>query len=749
MSSLLKESTAAHTQPTKAYVFGPFRLEAASFELRRDGQLVALTKKQFNTLLFLLDHRNRVISKDELMEAVWPDASVTEDSLTQCISCVRRALSDDPAQPHFIATVARRGYRFVAPVTEIAETTEPVALAPTENGAAGWVRPVPLEGSEPTAHAGSRVTFRAMLWPMIAVASLFAGWLVLGRVWPVGVAPPDASPGPLLFTQHAPPATRLVSGGALSPDSRHLAFVAEDEAGTRQLWIRTLAAQGPRPLDGTEGASRPFWSPDSQSIGFFANGQLKTSALGGGQPGLIATVGAVPAGGTWTTTGQIIFANFNLGLYSVSASGGNVATIRAVDRSAGERGYGWPYALPDGVHFLYAIGDWNPGGSAGGIYVGRLGSPERVRLLDIPTAAIYAPPGYLVYSRQRILMAHPFDATRLQFTGEPTGIASEAPDPLTRNGTMFSASAQGLLSFGGGGDRSKLAWFNRRGEKLGQLSTPTPLHNPALSPDEKFLFGAGFNQGQRGIWVVDLQRGASNWLIRNASAPIISSDGSQLAFSFGELGTGLYVRSTGGGEGDELLTRTTQWAITDDWSQDGRYIVYETITPESGRDLWLIPRFGDRQPTPFLQNAANETQGRVSPDGRWIAYASDESGSWEVYVQSFPRPGNRQTISTGGGAQPQWRRDGLELFYLSADRSLMAVDVKPGPTLEVTKPNALFRIDMTVDLNTYRNQYAVSRDAQRFLVDVTDEEAGDPISVLLNWHTRHPAASTGKIIAAW
>jgi len=713
-----------------AYTFGAFRIDLSRRQLVRDNQPLTLSPKTFDALTLLVRHHDRVVGKDELMSSVWPDSFVSEDSLTQNISALRRALGDDPSQPKFIATVARRGYRFIAAVVEVRDRPSPMASSPMRvasdfpeaqlETAATLPAPTPVAGIP---------TGGPLLWAVVAGAAIL---LVVGASTRLlrSSAPPAI--GPLHFTQDLPGGTSLASGGLISPDSRYLAFVAQDEnSGKTQLWLRSLDSSEPRALEGTEGASRPFWSPDSQFIGFFAGSKIKRIGVTSGPPQtLTPTVGARPSGGTWASSGLILYADSG-SLCSVPAAGGRSTVVLEPASTAQEVSLRAPQFLPDGRHFLYVVASPNP--ERAGTYVGSLDSKEKTRLLDAVNSSVtFTPPGHLTYVREHLLMSQPFDVTRFALAGDARTIAgnvSANPD--------ISASAGGLLAYGGGTTAERLVWFDRSGERTGAVDIPTVLHNLTFSPDQKQLLGSSVEPTQSGVWLVDLDRGVSTRFVPDGGAAAWSPDGTQITFTAARLpgAGGIYLRSMVGRSDDELASSTSDPKVIQDWSPEGRYVVYVSGNLRTKNDLWLLPRFGDRKPVPFLTTPANEIQAQVSPNGRWIAYASDESGAWEVNVQSFPMPGAKRTISPNGGTEPQWRGDGKELFYLSPDHMMTAVDIDPaGATLQAGKPKPLFRAPVLGSLSDYRNYYAVTSDGRRFLIDsVAADSKQEPITVLVNW----------------
>jgi Tol biopolymer transport system component len=482
--------------------------------------------------------------------------------------------------------------------------------------------------------------------------------------------------------------------------------------------------------------SDPSGLPDSQFLGFVANGRLKIVPAAGGAVRMLATVRNNYAAGAAWGDDVIVFANWRGGLDAVRPSGAPVKAITSLDSAGQDTSHQWPSFLTDNHHFVFVVDSSKP--ERAGIYVGSIDGDAPRRILDASHAvAVFAPPDHLLFVRNNTLMAQSFDSVRAQLQGEPSTLADSVTPPDIRNSAIVSASMGGLVAFGGGTTQRRLAWFDRRGTRLATIDAPGTLTNPTFSPDEKQLLAVSFDPELRGVWLLDLERGAPNRLVPDGTMPMPSPAGDTIAFgSARNAGVfDMYLRRLDGPAGDESLLQTNESKFINDWSPDGRFIIFDSSNAKTGEDLWILPTFGDRRPVPYLQTEYNEVQSRISPNGRWVAYSSDESGIFDVYLQSFPTPGAKQIVSIRGGAEPVWRKDGRELYYMAADRTLMAVDVEDsGSTLRVARPRALFRAPVSGPLNVYRSHYAATADGQRFVLDAVDApSARESISVMANW----------------
>jgi serine/threonine protein kinase len=534
------------------------------------------------------------------------------------------------------------------------------------------------------------------------------------------------------------PPTSDPTGLTLSPDGRLLAFVASAE-GQPRLWLRPLDSAAAQPLAGTEGATDPFWSPDSQSIGFFAGDKLRRIHVAGGPPQTLASA-PNDLGGTWNRDGLIVFApSWQAPLYRVPALGGNPLAITQLDPPH-HMAHGWPQFLPDGRHLLFFAS-----GADSGIYLGSLDSDEIRLLIAADTTAVYAPPGYLLFMRQRTLFAQRFDATRLDLIGDAVPIADSVAFNSTNNIGGFSVSETGMLAYraASGAARRCIAWFDRSGKEVGTLGgvDENNLRHPELSPDGRRLAIDRTVQRNADVWLIDTMQGVPSRFTFDGAAdsfPIWSPDGSRIIFCSNRKGSfDLYQKASSGAGDDELLLESALDEFPNDWSPDGRFVLYVQVEPKTGFDIMVLPLFGARKPYPFVNTSFSEGNAQFSPDGRWVAYQSNESGRSEIYVQPFLGPGGKWQVSTNGGIEPRWSRDGKELFFIAPDAKLMAAPIKfSGESPKSGVPEALFqtRIVDGGQIISAKHQYAVAPNGQRFLINVTvNESTVLPITIITNW----------------
>jgi serine/threonine protein kinase len=517
----------------------------------------------------------------------------------------------------------------------------------------------------------------------------------------------------------------------ISPDGQKIAFTATSADGKSMLYVRNLDSSEIKLLPGSENALEPFWSPDSRSIAYASNGKLKRSDLAGGNAQVLCDATRL-TGGTWNKDGVIVFqADFRTKLSQVSAQGGEPkpATVRPDDQDV-ERQRN-PYFLPDGRHYLFGgnLGDNQPG-----IWAGSLDSPEIKQLMTINTPFVYAPPGYLIFVRNEALVAQAFDAANITLSGEPlpiiTGQRTEIGAPR-----RFSVSDNGVLVWQERWQRDyQLVWFDREGKQQGTVDAPMKLllgQDPYLSPDGKRVVV----KREQNLWVIDLEKGTGLRITSNASQlPVWSPDGSRILYH--GMNGGMSVKAASGVGDPETLLVGPNWPAA--WSPDGRFIIFLCRGVKTRHDLWVLPMVGDRKEYLLLNSSFDDRDPQLSPNGRWLTYSTDETGNYEIYVQSFSADGklgtDKKRVSTTGGRYPVWRRDGSELFFVAADGQLMSSAVKTGGIeFEFAAPKALFKTRMLASGTNY-HELDVAPDGQRFLIGtLIGESKAPPPTVILNW----------------
>jgi serine/threonine protein kinase/Tol biopolymer transport system component len=533
---------------------------------------------------------------------------------------------------------------------------------------------------------------------------------------------------------------------AISPDGRYLAFVGS-EKGKQQLILRLIEKLEVTPLEGTEGAVYPFWSPDSKSIGFFADRKLKRIEAAGGPPVEIADAPNA-RGGTWNKDDLIVFApNYLDGLYSVSAKPGSQRTlITKVDSESHQLGHIFPQFLPDGHQLLFFAWGGKPGK---GIYLASLDSPNAKRLpIESDMPAFYAQPGYLLFMLKDSLFAQRFDAKRSELTGNPALVDNfvECDASLYLGG--FSTSDTGILAYrtAAAGPR-ELVWFDRSGKQVGKLGEPhensTGLPELNHPKDTSLVMNRDDAAGSSDIWLIDTVSGRETRLQSHAIHPVWSPDSSKIVFcssSIRDNSVGdLYINTLSTDKIELLPTESRRFKVPLDWSKDPQYILYSQLEEgTTGFDIYALQLLDERKRITVANTTSNEVMGKFSPDAKWVAFESyNESGKPEIYIQQFPGPGARQPVSKGGGIAPRWSYDGRELFYICpGDKKLMVVTIgRDGQNLKIGEPVELFSTQIAGDVFAPgRKQYDVSSSSQRFLINtIVDEPAVAPITIVTNW----------------
>jgi Tol biopolymer transport system component len=585
-----------------------------------------------------------------------------------------------------------------------------------------------------------RLRARALPWGLAAVA--VAGAAALTSVHFRETPPAQQS---VRFQIRAPEKSP-VAAFALSPDGRYLAFAtgypfAEVRGGTR-LWLRPIDSLDARALPGTEGISvlpdQFFWSPDSEFIGFVTqDGKLKKVSVNGGLPQTVVSSVTPITRGAWGRNGVILLVRGpGLPIQRVSDVGGALVDVT---KNIDGRSRFQPQFLPDGRHFLYYV----TGGSAeaNGVYLASLEDDAQAkRLLPDSTVAKYVPSGvpgrsgYLLFVSETTLMAQPFDADTLRLTGRIL--------PVAESVGRFSVSQNGALAYMAGGEtfQQELVWVDRDGSQVGVAAAAAQYRFVRLSPDEKSIAFDRNEDGNSDVWALDLVRGVPSRITFDPMTdrlPIWSPDGRRILWSRGTGNVDLYIKAASGtGQDEKLIALGTAFGSATDWSRDGKFVLYTRPGNKTGQDLWMAPQSASasgepQKPFPYLASRFNEGHGAFSPDGHWIAYESDESGRPEVYVQGFPLTNQKMRISTGGGTDAAWSKNGGELFYLAADRNLMAVPYRA--TVTTFEPGA-GEVLFPVPGNVLHRSYAVTGDGRRFLIGKpVDENLSGPITWVLNW----------------
>jgi DNA-binding winged helix-turn-helix (wHTH) protein/Tol biopolymer transport system component len=696
----------------RVFRFGVFEVDAATAELRKQGLRIRLQEQPSQILLMLLERAGEVVGREEICRKLWPpDTFVDFDqSLATALRKLRQALSDDAETPHYIETIPKQGFRFVAPVERIFAVNSPPA-AETKRGP----------------HEAQRIP---ILWwaafGAICLVSLFLGWRVNTRQ-----TAGDAQQLMRLTRSSILPPSRWHfehSSFSVSPDGTRFAFVAFGPEGNDKLWVRPLSTSNAQQINGTEGALLPFWSPDSRQIGFFAAGKLAIVDLDSGAVRAICEAPFARGGGTWGRNGTIVFSPFVNGpLFRVSDRGGAAVQVTRIAQRGSGQGHRWPSFLPDGTHFLYSEsgGPQDPHGQS--IYVGSLdgGSPKLIASKTSGNPEYAA--GYLVYGHDHILWAQPFDLRRLELSGSATPLTSQELDQeRSFSHAEFSVSANGALVFQSLSDSSaRLAWFDIAGKELGQVGE-TGYLDPRLSPDGHYLAVASDDErnGKAVIRVLDFTRGISSRLTDGGfeGSPAWSSDSKRITYR--TIDSLTEVPADGLGP-PQILLKGEAYLGHLDWSVDGKLVF--TVFSGDSPSLEVYSK-SDRSVVSFGIGA----EARFSPDGKWVAYVGPLStnDSDAILIAPLRGPGGPIRVSSGSGAQPMWAHDGRRLFYVAPNRKLMMVEFDPRAK-SVSVPRVLFQTRIIAP-NFTDTQYAVSRD-DHFLINSFPANSSSPLTLITGW----------------
>ncbi len=534
---------------------------------------------------------------------------------------------------------------------------------------------------------------------------------------------------------------------ALSRDGTRIAFIARQD-GKSMLWVRALGVGTAERLAGTEGAAYPFWSPDGRSIGFFADGKLKRIETSGGPPQTLCDATSIPRGASWNASGVILFTpGIRDGLSRVSAAGGTPEPVTRLNAAEGEYSHRFPMFLPDDRHFLYSVHDYSLPFTTTKIFVGSVDGKERKFLLTSDSAALYVPSGYLLFIRDRTVRAQPFDAKRLQLSGEPQPVAEDVAYYESNGAAMFTASYDGTLAYqsSAGGTVSQLVFVDRNGKETARLGEPGVIGDPRLSHyGDRIVYSAGQRSigGASDLWILDIARGVPTRFTFNrleAGPRLWSPDEKSIAYTSSDTAyRDVLLKGSDGVSNAQTIYRDAGTKDLTDWSSDGRYLMFQSNDPKTRTnwDLWVLD-VSRRTAAPFLQTQFAEMQGTFSPDVKWVAYVSDETGNTEVYVQPFPAGQGKWQISVGGGLLPQWSRDGKQLFYQGTDGKLYVVAIDAQPSFHVSVPEAIMPIHARDGSHPAAREWSATADSGRFLInEPLQEEAPVPITIVTNWAER-------------
>jgi serine/threonine protein kinase/Tol biopolymer transport system component len=588
-----------------------------------------------------------------------------------------------------------------------------------------WIAQTPSQAGA-SAHPIGRHT--AQGWLLAIVLGGAAGWWIRG----------GETQRTMLFNSTVPFAANDVS---LSPDGRTVVLVGySDQANKYVVWRYEVGGREAVLIPGTEDASHPFWSPDGQSLGFFSEGKLKKVEVFSGRSAQVLCDAPHGRGGAWNRDGTILFSPDTFtGLWRVSSGGGTPTEVTKPDLSKVEQSHRWPIFLPDQRHFLYLAANFGGNFDKNTIYVGSLDSSEKRAVVAASSKAAYADPGYLLYVRDNSLVAQKFSVRDYQLNGEAREISDRVQYFPQTDLALFDVKGKGTLIVqnGRGAAKSQLMWYDRTGKQLGGVGSPGLVANQAISPDGRHVAFEQTDKDGRHVdlWTYDLSNGAVTRLTFGPGlneGAVWSPEAKRIAFGANlALGWGIREKNADGSGSEQHIMdwkggRLGMW----DWSRDGKY----QLLWQNG-ELWYLT-VPDHQAKPLFQSAAAVLNAQFSPDTKWIAYSSNEAGSREIYVAPFPGVDSKWQVSRGGGFEPRWRRDGKELFYLSAEGKMMAVPIKAsGGNFEAGPPVTLFQTKTRQAISALEVvSYDVSADGQKFLVNTkVDEPNAAPLSVILNW----------------
>jgi DNA-binding winged helix-turn-helix (wHTH) protein/Tol biopolymer transport system component len=683
--------------------FGVFELDVRAAELRKNGIKLRLQEQPFRVLAVLLEQPGEVVTREELKEKLWPDDTFVDfdNSLNTAVNKLRDVLGDSAVSPRFVETVPRRGYRFLAPVAARAEAPAEAVSLPDSNAVPDHCLRLQRNG-------------------LVGALGLALGVILFTQVRQTD-PPPPTPVRRFAFTPQQP-----ADSPVISPNGRHIAYITGLGA-QASLWVQDLDQDRPRVIPGAEGSRRPFWSPDSTTIGFFADEELRRVSIAGGEA---QTICRLPANswvsGTWSRDGESIIFGDIPNIYEVAARGGTPRVLIGAEPGGDIEHVEEPQLLPEkNGHrgLLFMLKRRGPGHY---IAVQSLETGER-QILEMPALShfspFYSPTGHIVYvavgaGPRQVLEARPFSLETLSVTGDAF--------PIRGQGTFLSVADDGTLVYLEDTRytaASQFVWRDRTGKRVGEVGQLRQWFNQfTVSRDGSRVI---INDWGEGLGIYDMVRQTFNQLpsyqegLRPVLA-VLAPDASRVAFgAVRKDNTDIYIQPLEGGLSEQPVVATALNELPADWSPDGKFLAYEVLDPKNNHDVWYLygNDDGSYDSKPFLQTRFDETQASFSPDGRFLAYVSDESGRSEVYVQSFPQGESKLQVSFKGGEGPKWSRDGKELFYIAGEM-LVAAAIEMNPPLSVRSTQPLFNYLATSDDPVFE----VSEDGKRFLMV---ERAGD------------------------
>ncbi|MBL8203177.1 MAG: PD40 domain-containing protein [Blastocatellia bacterium] len=707
--------------------------------ITRAGETIQMEPKIMRVLVCLAEHHTQVVTRDQLLAAVWGEVFVSEQVLSRSISELRKVLADDPKAQSMIETIPKTGYRLIAPLRYELTMSQPTV---TTNVEAPQTLPE-LSSTLATALIPKPVS-PLVGRGIVALSLMLCAAAILLAVW--GWTRNQTGTDRVLrlsldLSEPIPPELDPFQTFALAPDGKHFVHVGRRD-GKNLLFVRALDQHKSTLLAGTEGALCPFFSPDSQWVGFCANGQLKKVPLSGGTPQALGASASDGVGASWSEAGPIVYApRFFDGLWQVPASGGKAEPLTKLDWQRGERAHFWPEVLPGGKAVLFTI--WHGGGvNSSEIAVYSLASGEKKILLKNVTRARYVTTGHLLVTQHGALQLVPFDLRRLEVTGAATTLPEKVVVSPISSLAHYDCTPDGMLVYlPESAQRSdcRLWWLDRQGRSTPLSDKVQSYGTPRLSQNGQHL-AVAVPGHTTDLWNLQLSNGHFKRLTfeQTNTVPLWTPDNRRLVFSsdLASAPLNLYWKAADGSDNAERLTTSSNLQLPGTFTPDGKTLLFTEIDPNTRNDIWALEvnePTATRRPRPLLQTEADEAQPALSPDGRWLAYTTKDSGQWQIYVQSFPDLQGKWQISTEGGMEPVWSKSGKELFYRAGDK-VMAVTISTASGFQASAPQPAFTGLSGFNAGTLLPTYDVTPDGQRIVILKGEHDtAPTQLHAIVNW----------------